>query len=107
MLDALENRADELGLSVETARCEAAALPFADASFDLVLGHAVLHHLPDLDSAFAEFRRVLRPGGALVFCGEPSRHGNRIAAVPKRAALAAAPIWRRAVGAGERTNGRD
>ena len=38
-------------------------LPFEDESFDLVLGHAVLHHIPDLDRAFAEFRRVLRPGG--------------------------------------------
>ena len=40
---------------VETAACDAAALPFDDESFDLVLGHAVLHHLPDLDRAFAEF----------------------------------------------------
>ena len=38
-------------------------LPFEDESFDLVFGHAVLHHLPDLDQAFREFKRVLRPGG--------------------------------------------
>ena len=50
----------QLGLEVETAACDAAALPFEDESFDLVLGHAVLHHLPDLDRAFAEFHRVLR-----------------------------------------------
>ncbi|MGI8805235.1 MAG: class I SAM-dependent methyltransferase [Thermoleophilaceae bacterium] len=95
MLERLERSADDLGLSVETREAEAAELPFADASFDLVLGHAVLHHLPDLDAAFAEFRRVLRPGGTLAFCGEPSRHGDRLAAVPKRAAVAAAPAWRR------------
>ena len=74
--------------TVETAACDAAALPFGDEEFDLVLGHAVLHHLPELDRAFAEFRRVLRPGGVLLFAGEPSRHGDRIAAVPKRAGLA-------------------
>ena len=107
MLDALEQRADALGLTVETARCEAATLPFPDGSFDLVHGHAILHHLPDLDAAFAEFRRVLRPGGMIVFCGEPSRHGDRIAALPKRAALTAAPLWRCALGAGERRNGHD
>jgi SAM-dependent methyltransferase len=67
----------------------------------------VLHHLPDLPAAFAEFRRVLRPGGRLAFCGEPSRHGDRLAGVPKRAALAVAPAWRRLVGARARTEPGD
>jgi len=102
MLGELERSARRLGLRVETARCEAAELPFDDDSFDLVFGHAILHHLPDLDAAFAEFRRVLRPGGRIAFCGEPSRHGDRIAGVPKRAALTVAPVWRRLVGARER-----
>jgi ubiquinone/menaquinone biosynthesis C-methylase UbiE len=97
MLETLERNAQQLGLAVETAACDASALPFEDESFDLVLGHAVLHHLPDLDRAFAEFRRVLTPGGTLFFAGEPSRHGDRIAAVPKRAALRLAPAWRRAL----------
>jgi SAM-dependent methyltransferase len=101
MLEALRANAERLGLDVETAACDAAALPFDDASFDLVLGHAVLHHLPELDRCFAEFRRVLQPGGVLLFAGEPSRYGDRIAAVPKRAGVAAAPLWRRLVGARE------
>ena len=63
MLDELEASAKRLRVRVTTACCEATALPFDDDSFDLLLGHAVLHHLPDLDAAFAEFRRVLRPGG--------------------------------------------
>jgi SAM-dependent methyltransferase len=64
-------------------------------------GHAVLHHLPDLGAAFAEFHRVLRPGGWVVFAGEPSRTGDRIATWPKRLAFQASPAWRRALGARE------
>jgi ubiquinone/menaquinone biosynthesis C-methylase UbiE len=102
MLSSLSGSARELGLAVETEVCEAAALPFDDGSFDLVFGHAVLHHLPDLAGAFGEFRRVLRPGGTVAFCGEPSRHGDRISALPKRGALALAPLWRTLMGASER-----
>src|SRR4051812_5566504 len=102
MLARLERSAADLGLAVETVACEAAELPFEDDSFDLVFGHAVLHHLPDLAAAFREFRRVLRPGGRIAFCGEPSRHGDRLAGVPKRAAMVVAPVWRRFVGAGPR-----
>jgi ubiquinone/menaquinone biosynthesis C-methylase UbiE len=94
MLDTLAGNADRLGLDVQTRVADAEALPFEDASFDLVLGHAVLHHLPDLDQAFSEFFRVLRPGGMLMFAGEPSRVGDRIAAYPKRAATHVAPAWR-------------
>ena len=102
MLRALSGSAADLGLQVETARCEASSLPFGDGSFELVFGHAVLHHLPDLDAAFLEFRRVLRPGGVVAFCGEPSRYGDRVAAVPKRVALTLAPLWRALVGARRR-----
>jgi ubiquinone/menaquinone biosynthesis C-methylase UbiE len=97
MLRALRANAARLGLAVDTAACDADALPFPDASFDLVFGHAVLHHLPDLGRAFGEFHRVLRLGGTLAFAGEPSRQGDRLAAVPKRAATALAPVWRAAM----------
>jgi ubiquinone/menaquinone biosynthesis C-methylase UbiE len=83
MLATLEQNARDLGLEVETAACDATQLPFEDESFDLLLGHAVLHHLPDLDQAFREFHRVLKPGGTLFFAGEPSRQGDRLASVPK------------------------
>jgi ubiquinone/menaquinone biosynthesis C-methylase UbiE len=87
---------------ITTVATEAEELPFADESFDLVFGHAVLHHIPDLDRAFAEFKRVLRPGGMIAFAGEPSRHGDRLAALPKRAGLLVAPAWRRLIGARRR-----
>jgi SAM-dependent methyltransferase len=105
MLSSLGANAERLGLDVETEACDAEALPFADDSFDLVLGHAVLHHLPNLDVAFAEFHRVLAPGGTVLFAGEPSRVGDRIAAYPKRAAGRVAPAWRRLLGAREAGDG--
>jgi ubiquinone/menaquinone biosynthesis C-methylase UbiE len=94
MVETLAANAARLELDVETQVADAEALPFPDASFDLVLGHAVLHHLPNLDRAFSEFFRVLRPGGRVMFAGEPSRVGDRIAAYPKRAATRVAPAWR-------------
>ena len=100
MLAALSANAQRLGLEVATAQADAEALPFAAESFDLVLGHAVLHHIPDLPRAWREFARVLRPGGTVLFAGEPSRYGDRLARVPKRAATALAPLWRRALRAG-------
>jgi ubiquinone/menaquinone biosynthesis C-methylase UbiE len=104
MLASLGATAKRLGLKpkVRTARTEAEDLPFRRESFDLVFGHAILHHIPDLEQACVEFHRVLRPGGTLVFCGEPSRYGDWLAAVPKRGGLAVAPLWRRLVGAGAR-----
>jgi len=103
MLRALTETAESLGLEeVRTVTTEAEELPFEDESFDLVFGHAVLHHIPDLERAFAEFKRVLRPGGAVAFCGEPSRYGDRLAAAPKRAGMLVAPVWRRLVGASPR-----
>jgi SAM-dependent methyltransferase len=105
MLRVLEDNARTLGLTVETCACDAEDLPFEDGEFDLVVGHAVLHHLPDLARAFGEFRRVLRPGGTVLFAGEPSRYGDRLASVPKRAATAVAPLWRALVRAGPARNG--
>ena len=105
MLATLDASAADLGLNVRAVRTEAEALPFADRSFDLVFGHAVLHHIPDLGRAFCEFARVLRPGGVVAFCGEPSRYGDRLAALPKRVGAALAPAWRRALGAAG-ANGR-
>ena len=107
MLVELAARAEGLGLEVQTQTCDAEQIPIEDASFDLVFGHAVLHHLPRLDAALAEFRRVLRPGGRLVFCGEPSRYGDLIAAIPKRGAQLAAPLWRSMLGAGARRGTND
>ena len=100
MLATLRANAERLGLEVRTEQVDAERLPFADESFDLVLGHAVLHHIPDLDRAFAEFERVLAPGGtravrrrALALRRPPRA---RAQARRRRARAAVAPRDRRA-----------
>jgi ubiquinone/menaquinone biosynthesis C-methylase UbiE len=102
MLATLRANASDLGLEVETVQTDAEQLPFEDESFDFVVGHAVLHHIPDLERATAEFLRVLRPGGAVAFCGEPSAYGDRLATVPKRLGATVAPLWRLALRAPRR-----
>lgn len=45
---------------------DAQDLPFEDARFDVVVAAWMLYHVPDLNRALREMRRVLRPGGRLV-----------------------------------------
>jgi SAM-dependent methyltransferase len=99
MLSALKANARRLQLDERTVQVDAERLPFADHSFDLVFGHAVLHHIPDLGQAFSEFERVLVPGGTVLFAGEPSRYGDLLSVLPKRLGTALAPAWRTAIGA--------
>lgn len=51
------------GLEPRVAAADAEALPFRDASFDVVFSNGVLHHTPDMERSFREIRRVLAPGG--------------------------------------------
>lgn len=64
------------GVTLLQGRAE--ALPVADASVDVVTMGYALRHLSDLRSAFAEFARVLRPGGRLVLL-EITRPAGRLA----------------------------
>lgn len=74
------------GRGPAVARGRAEALPFAAASFDfLCLGYA-LRHLDDLDAAFREFRRVLRPGGRVLLL-EITRPEGRVASALLKAYL--------------------
>ncbi len=51
----------------ERVRADAYSLPFRDASFDLVYSSLMLQWCDDLDAAFGEIARVLKPGGLLLF----------------------------------------
>jgi SAM-dependent methyltransferase len=106
MLRQLAGTAERFEIPIRTVRADAEALPFRDESFDLVLGHAVLHHLPALRPSLAEFSRVLVPGGALAFMGEPSEAGHRLAWMPKRLGTLARPAWRLLFNADRHSNGQ-
>jgi len=51
---------------VAVGRLDAQALPFPDASFDVVVLFEALYYIPDANRFFREARRVIRPGGALL-----------------------------------------
>lgn len=59
-------RFELFGLEGDFRTADAENLDFADASFDLVYSHGVLHHTPDTERAVREIHRVLRPGGRAV-----------------------------------------
>jgi len=73
-------------------QADATRLPVATASVDVVVARGVLHHLPDVGAALAEWRRVLRPEGAVVLSSEPTPAVEAAGAVLLRALL---PLLRR------------
>jgi ubiquinone/menaquinone biosynthesis C-methylase UbiE len=67
MLEIVRREAGARGLpNVETVRGLAESLPFADASFDLVVTRFSAHHWHDVPRALREARRVLKPGGRML-----------------------------------------
>jgi demethylmenaquinone methyltransferase/2-methoxy-6-polyprenyl-1,4-benzoquinol methylase len=66
MLGAGRDRLMDQGLSLPTVLCDAEALPFADASFDLATVSFGLRNMTHKERALAEMARVLRGGGRLV-----------------------------------------
>ena len=76
MVQAAKDNAERLGFTIEGRVADAESLPYEDDSFDLVVGHAVIHLIPDVEAALREVVRVLRPGGRFVIAGEPTTIGH-------------------------------
>jgi len=49
--------------AVRVEQIDIQAIPYPDASFDRVIANHMLYHVPDLQKAISEVRRVLKPGG--------------------------------------------
>jgi SAM-dependent methyltransferase len=63
----LERRVGRDRPAAEVVRAGAEDLPFADGTFDVAVSTLVLCTVPDPEAAVAELRRVLRPGGHLLY----------------------------------------
>ncbi len=87
MLTVCAESARRIGCDVTVRVGDAERLPYDAGEFDLVVGHAFLHHVPEPRLALGEITRVLRPRGAVFIAGEPTAAGDRIAGVAKRVAF--------------------
>lgn len=59
--------AQRLGGHIQVLGSDCAALQLPDASVDMLFCHQTFHHLVEQEKALAEFYRVLKPGGYLLF----------------------------------------
>ncbi len=75
----LRRRVERAGHPAAIVAAGAEALPFPDASFDTVVSTMVLCTVEDVAAAAAEARRVLRPGGRLLFAEHVRAGSPRLA----------------------------
>jgi ubiquinone/menaquinone biosynthesis C-methylase UbiE len=90
-VDLTNRRLEQEGFRADVEEMDAERLAFPDDSFDAVYSFGVLHHIPSMEAAFREIRRVVRPGGVFVG-GLYNRHSLFYARVRARRLLLAE--WR-------------
>lgn len=91
----LEKARQRVGsLPVELVQAGAEQLPLEDASIDTVLLTFTLCTIPEVETALQQMRRVLKPGGTLLFC----EHGRAPDAAVQRWQDRLNPVWKRCFG---------
>ncbi len=95
MLERLERKAAEQGISVRTDHNAGEELPYDDGSFDTVVGTLVMCSVGDPGKSIAEIARVLKPGGEFRFM----EHVRGEGLVRERFQDLMTPVWR-AIGDG-------
>lgn len=66
---------------------DAQQIPFADASFDVIMANHMMYHLQDTDEAIVEFRRVLKPDGVLMVATNSTQTMPELQVLMRRAIL--------------------
>lgn len=94
LLAMARKRAAEASAPVMLMRGSATSMPLEDASFDTVVMTWTLCSIPDPSAALREMRRVLKPGGALLFI----EHGLSPEPNVARWQHRLTPLWRRFAG---------
>ncbi|MES2681919.1 MAG: methyltransferase domain-containing protein [Pseudomonadota bacterium] len=89
-----KQRMKAAGLAVELIPLSAEKIPAADACYDTVVCTFTLCSIPDAVSALIEMRRVLAPGGRLLFC----EHGRAPEPEVQRWQDRLTPIWKQCAG---------
>lgn len=94
LLETARAKARARGFDADFRAGVAEALPFADASFDTVLTTFTLCSVQDPSAVFAEMRRVLKPGGSILFL----EHGAAPDDGPARWQKRIEPVWKTIAG---------
>lgn len=94
LLDAARARAAEKGWAADIRQGVGEDIPFADGSFDTVVCTYTLCSVSDQVRVLAEMRRVLKPGGILLYL----EHGRAPDAGPQKWQRRIEPIWKTLMG---------
>jgi len=94
MLERARKRAAELRLPIELHQSGAEAMPFPHGRFDTVVMTFTLCTIPDVAGALAETRRVLKPGGRMLFV----EHTRSVQSGLARAQDVLTPLWKKLAG---------